>query len=192
MSGGRSIPLIRLNELIKSIGPDRHRFIDTFQVVDKNIPGSFKMLKGGEEAQRMTMGTSPNYYVLPIINSGSDIFDRIGGNLLVPDRIRINTTHIISMLSDKKLISNIFYALRLKHETSERLKALCFWMNTTWGIVKILANREETHGGFISMKMSQWRLLPVLNIDELSSNQVKALAKAFDKFVNVKLSRIPE
>jgi len=193
-----TIPLARLTELIQSIGPDRHRFMDTFEVVDSGlrasgrVPGSFRMLKGGEEAQRRTMGTRPNAYVLPIIPRGSAIFQEVGGTLLIPDRIRINTAHVISMVCDEKVISNIFYAVRLKDETAQKVKALCLWLNTTWGILTVLASREETHGAFIGLKMSHWRLLPVLNVHSLGSKKLRQLADLFDEFKDVRLSRIPE
>ncbi len=96
------------------------------------------------------------------------------------------------MLSDQRLISNIFYAVRLKNETPDRLKALCIWFNTTWGILTVLSSREETHGAFVSLKMSQWRLLPVLDIDNLNGDTLKALAVLFDEFKDVELSRIPQ
>lgn len=187
-----TIPLIRLNEIISSIGVDRHRFMDTFQFVSEPVPGTVKVLRGGEEAQRKTMRTSPNTYAHPIIDRGKAIFEKTGGTFLVPDRIWISTAHVISMLSDEKLISNIFYAVRLKDETPERLKALCLWLNTTWGILTVMASREETRGGFIALKMSQWKLLPVLNIDSLPQDKVKALAAAFDEFEDAPLSRIPQ
>ncbi len=40
------IPLIKFGEIMSSIGVDRHRFIDTFQVVTGPVPGSVRMLKG--------------------------------------------------------------------------------------------------------------------------------------------------
>lgn len=186
------LPLARLNNLIASIGPDRHRFVDTFRPVEEDVPGSVRMLWGGEEARRTFMAIRPNAYALPLISSGKDTFERTGGHLLVPDRIRINTTHVTAMYSSVKIISNIFYSIRLKNETPERLKALCAWLNTTWGILTILASREETHGGFISMKMSQWRLLPVLDLDQLSSKKTSKLAAIFDEYSKAKLPRVPE
>jgi len=192
---GRSqvkIPLIRLNEIMSSIGVDRHRFMDTFQNVDESVPGTLKMLKGGKEEQRKTLRTSSNAFVLPIIERGKNIFDKIGGTLLIPDRIRINTAHVISMICDEKVISNIFYIIRLKNETPEKLKALCVWLNTTWGILTVLASREETHGGFIQLKMSQWKLLPVLNVNTLPRGKLRALASIFEKFRDAPFLRIPE
>jgi hypothetical protein len=185
------IPLKRLNDLISSIGVDRHRFTDTFKVIDDHVPGSVPMLHGGEEAQRKRMITSHNAYALPMIERGKGLFQEIAGNLLVPNRIRVDTTHVISMLSDDKLISNIFYVVRLQNETLNKLKALCLWLNTTWGILTVLASREETHGGFISLNQSHWRLLPVLDIDSLSKEKIKGLATLFDEFKDKELDRIP-
>lgn len=185
------IPLVKFGEIMSSIGVDRHRFMDTFQVVGGPVPGVVRMLKGGEEAQRKTMKTSANAYALPIIERGKAIFEKSGGTLLVPDRVRINTAHVISMVPDEKLISNIFYVVRLKDESVERCKALSLWLNTTWGILAILSSRGETHGGFISLKMSQWKLLPVLDINSLAKDKVKALARVFDEYGDKRLSRIP-
>jgi hypothetical protein len=186
------IPLIRLNNLISSIGVDRHRFTDTFQVVNTEIPGALKILQGGEEAQRKTMKAMPNTYVIPIIERGKKIYQDVAGHLLVPDRIWVDTAHVIALLSDQPVISNIFYALRLKDETQDRLKALCLWFSTTWGILTVLASREETRGTFVGLKQSQWRLLPVLNLDKLTKKQLTTLANIFDKFQDKQLSRIPE
>lgn len=186
------LPLTRLNNLISSIGVDRHRFTDTFKLVNDDIPGSMRILHGGEEEQRRIMTTSPNAYVLPKIESGKSIYKGKAGNLLLPNRIRIDTAHIISLLSTEPIISNIFYAAKLKNEDLNRLRALCVWFNSTWGILTILASREETHGGFISLNQSHWRLLPVLDIDTLSRKKVKALASIFDQFSDKDLGRIPE
>lgn len=101
-------------------------------------------------------------------------------------------THVISLLSDEQVISNIFYAVKLKEENPERLKALCLWFSSTWGILTVLASREETRGAFVGLKQSQWRLLPVLNIDKLTHDQTAKLAGVFDQFQDSQLSRIPE
>jgi hypothetical protein len=72
------------------------------------------------------------------------------------------------------------------------LKALCLWFSTSWGLLTVLASREETEGAFVSIKQSQWRLLPVLSIDKLTRKQITKLASVFDEFKDKLLSRIPE
>jgi len=186
------IPLIRLNELISSMGVDRHRFTDTFKLVKAKIPTSLKIIHGGEEEQRQIMVTSPNAFVIPIIDRGKRTYEENAGYFLLPNRIRIDTTHVISMLSNEPTISNIFYTIKLKNESLEKLKSLCLWLNTTWGILTVLASREDTHGGFIGLNMSQWRLLPVLNVDILEEKKLESIAGIFDQFKNIDLGRIPE
>ena len=56
----------------------------------------------------------------------------------------------------------------------------------------VLANRQETRGAWIRLKMSQWKLLPVLDIAKLEEDKLKRLAKVFDKFKDKDLGRIPE
>jgi len=186
------IPLTKLNNLIVSIGVDRHQFLDAFRLTIGQVPGSLWVIHGGGEALRTKMSVCPNAYVLPKNARGKTLFQENAGHLLVPDRIRITTAHVVSMMSDEPTLSNIFYALRLKDADRDKLKALCVWLNTTWGILTILASREETEGGWISLKMSQWRLLPILNIDQLAEDKLKRLAEVFDRFKDVDLGRIPD
>ena len=185
------IPFIKLNELISSIGIDAHQFSDNFKKTSKKVPGSVEVLIGGEEKNREKMFISPDSYVLPI-NRGKEIFDEKKGKLIIPDRIRFNTAHIVAMLSKKATLSNVFYALNLRDENLEKLKALCLWFNTTWGIILTLADRQETEGAWMRIKMTQWRLVLVLNINELSENQLKSLSDIFDKFKDLDLGRIPQ
>ncbi|MCL5318234.1 MAG: N-6 DNA methylase [Thaumarchaeota archaeon] len=186
------LPLVKFNELIETIGVDAHRFADTYQMVDAELPGGLKILRGGEEAQRMMMKAAPNAYAVTIRESGKKTYQQVAGNLLVPDRIRVDTAHVVALFSEERVISNIFYAVRLKDESHERLKALCLWFSTTWGILTVLASREETQGAFVRLKQSQWRMLPVLDIDKLTKRQVAKLATIFDEFKDKQLTRLPE
>jgi len=66
------------------------------------------------------------------------------------------------------------------------------WLNTTWGILSILSDRQETGGGYTSLNMTQWRMLPVLNINQLTDSQIDQLAAIFDTYKNRELARIPK
>jgi hypothetical protein len=187
-----NVPVTKFNNLIASIGVDRHRFTDTFKVLSENIPGSVPILHGGEEEQRLVMHASANSYAIPIIERGKKVFQEIAAHLLVPNRIRVDTAHVVSLLSDERIIANIFYAVRVKSESQEKLKTLCLWFTTTWGILTVLASREETQGAFISLNQSHWRMLPVLDIDKLTKKEITDLAAVFDMFKDKQPSRIPD
>lgn len=186
------IPLIRLYDIIQSIGIDRKVFSNNFNVIKSNAPGCYQVLIGGDESIRINMIISPNSYALPKKDYAHTLFENIGGRLVVPERIRFNTAHIISMISDEKILSNIFYSVRLKNETPEKRKVLCLWLNTTWGILSVLADRQETMGAWINIKLTQWRLVKVLNVGELSDNIIQSLVEIYDRFKDVDLGRLPE
>lgn len=187
----KEIPLTKLNN-IASIGIDRHQFNDNFKVIGGAVPGSFKVVYGGEEEVRRKMAICSNAYALPKNGKGNTLFQQKAGRLLVPNRIWMETAHVLSMLSDEPTLANIFYALRLNDEDGNKLKALCLWLNTSWGILTVLASREETRGGWIGLNQSQWRLLPVLNIGELPKDNLESLATVYEQFKDADMGRIPE
>jgi hypothetical protein len=200
---GVKIPMTRLGT-IAQIGIDAHQFHDAFQVTHGDVPGSYPAVFGGEEERRLKMSVSPNARILPKgvkTKAGEKLGDRLfreySSVLLVPDRIRVNTAHVISICSTEPALSNIFYSVRLKSNDGKnnneikRLKALCLWLNTTWGILSILANRSETEGGWIRLKMTHWRLQPVLDVVKLDDNIIDKLANIFDKYSDKQLARLP-
>ncbi|MEM3740635.1 MAG: hypothetical protein QXP84_07530, partial [Candidatus Korarchaeum sp.] len=190
--GGKeiSVPIKRLGE-IATIGIDRHQFHDSFQRAE-GAPGALPCLYGGGEEVRSKLQAEPNAHVLPKDEGAKDTFKKFASNLLIPDRIRFDTAHVTSVYVTQPVLSNIFYTVKLATGDTERLKALCVWLNSTWGIMTILACRQETEGAWIQLKMSHWRLLPVLDITSLPKEKIEGLSKVFDEFKDADLKRLPE
>ncbi len=189
---GASVPVVRLGR-IATIGVDRHQFHDAFKKVGGNPPGSYPCVYGGGEERRTRMLVSPNARIVPRSARGDELFRTFSSNLLVPDRVRLDTAHVIALYSTEPVLSNIFYAVRLRgSDDRARLKALCAWLNSTWGVLSALAYREETEGAWISLKMTHWRLLPVLDVASLPGERVEELAEAFERFKLIGLRRLPE
>jgi len=129
-----SIPMTRLNDIILSIGIDRHQFHDNF--IHTNTVTQYPIVFSGEESIRSKMLVSPNAYAYPKTNRADEVFRIRSGRVLVPDRIWWDTAHVIALYSKEPVLSNIFYAIRLKttNEIRELVeKALVLWLNTTWG-----------------------------------------------------------
>lgn len=187
---GRVLPLVKLNTLIKSIGVDSHQFHDSFKV--ERRPTAYPALIGGEEDVRRRMLVAPNAYVSP--KNSADLYERYRGRILLPDRIWWDTAHVVALYSDTPVLSNIFYAVNLAVEDDIKTlaeKALVLWLNTTWGMLSVLASRQETRGRWTRLKMAQWRLLPVLDVTRLDRDVLKGLADVFDEYANKELDRIP-
>jgi len=49
-----------------------------------------------------------------------------------------------------------------------------------------------TEGAWMGIKMSQWKLMPVLDIDTIDNSQLSELATLFDQFENKDLKRLME
>ncbi|MGC9113405.1 Eco57I restriction-modification methylase domain-containing protein, partial [Acidilobus sp.] len=191
MSGGLcgvKAPVTLLGNVIDTIGIDAHQFHNYFEPTSSEAP--YPVLFGGGEENRVSMAVRHNMFARPRSEQAKDVFYKNAGNVLVPDRIRANTAHVTALYSDEQLLSNIFYAIRLKCDNAD--KALVAWLNTTWGLMTILAKREETMGAFIRLKMGQWRSLPVLDVCSLSDDKLSRLAEVFDKYSKVQFRRIPE
>ena len=188
-----TVPLIWFNNLIDSIGIDRHQFNDNFKPVSVETP--YPIIHGGEEELRVKMVVRHNAYGYPKKNEAKSIFESYSGRILVPNRIRWNTAHVIALYSKEPLLSNIFYAIKLRvtesiREISE--KALALWLNTTWGLLTVLTSRQETEGPWAELAMGQWRLLRVLDITSLSNDKLIKLAEIFDKYADKPLQRISD
>ncbi|MEM2291049.1 MAG: hypothetical protein QW711_05380 [Candidatus Korarchaeum sp.] len=187
------VPMARLQDIILSIGIDRHQFNDNFKRVDTETP--YPILYGGEEEVRRKMLVSPNAYAIPKIErkrgDSSELYRRFAARVLLPNRIWLDTAHVIALFSEEKLLSNLFYSVKLFGEESPMLeKALVLWLNTTWGLLSVIMNREETRGRWISLTMTQWRNLPVLDVTKLDEDTLKRLSKTFDSLRDKVLRRI--
>ncbi len=188
------IPLIKLNDIIQTIGIDRHQFHDLFKVV--NIETIRPIIYSGKKEIRKKMIIEPNAYADLKDKKGDEIFSSFSGRILLPDRIAWDTSNIIAIYSNKPVLANLFYAIRLKQikniELEKLEKAITLWLNTTWGMLIVLVNREETGKAWTSLKMSQWRLLPIIDIYKLNKDIIERLADLFDRVSNKTLKEIPE
>jgi hypothetical protein len=188
-----TVPLTWFNNLIDSMGIDAHQFHDHFKRVGTET--SYPIVYGGKEETRIKMSVRFNAYAYPRTDRAKSIFGSYSGRVLVPDRIWWDTAHVIALYSREPLLSNIFYAIKLKGAENTREcaeKALVLWLNTTWGLLTVLINRQETRGRWTRLKMAQWRLLQVLDVMSLDSDTLKRLADIFDKYAEKPLRRIPE
>jgi type I restriction-modification system DNA methylase subunit len=186
------LPLISFDELLDSIGIDTKQFASSFKLVKTKVPDSLEVFIGGDMSKREKILISPNAYAIPKFKDAIQTYENKKGRILLPSGIRINTARVITMLSTQPILSYPFYVARLKDENEEKLKSICLWFNTTFGLLSLLLNRQEVMGMWMQFKMAQWRLIPVLNLNKLTKKQLEELAKLFDEIKNEKLRRIPE
>lgn len=180
---GEKIPITRLGK-IANIGIDWKTFTGYFRISNVHLPGSHPTIYGGKEEQKKTMLGKFNKFIVPNNDRAERTFHEKSSCLLVPDRIWIPTSHIISVFTPSETFSNVFYAVKLHAtESQQKYKALCCWLNSTLSLLLILSNRSETRSAWIRLKVSNWMVQHVLDINNLETNVINSMANIFDKIL---------
>jgi len=93
------------------------------------------------------------------------------------------------MRSDTAVLSNVWWPVRVKNEYIE--KAVALWLNSSLGLLTILAQRTSTEGGWVALKKADLEELPVLDTRQLSESQLQAMSGLFDEIVEAEFERLP-
>ena len=93
------------------------------------------------------------------------------------------------MWSEKEVLSNVWWPVRVEDVQTE--KALTLWLNSSLGILTILAQRTSTEGSWVAMKKADLEEMPVVDTRSLSSEQLGALADLFDEMADTEFERLP-
>ena len=70
-------------------------------------------------------------------------------------------------------------------------KALAVWLNSSIGLLTLLATRNTTMGAWVQLKKADLERLPVLNLRALPQTQLQAMATLFDELRAAEFARLP-
>lgn len=87
------------------------------------------------------------------------------------------------------MLSNVWWPLKMEDESVE--KALVAWLNSSLGLLTIMAERTTTRGGWVAMKKADLEELPVLDTRSLSESQLQRLSDLFDEMTEAEFERLP-
>ncbi len=188
-----NVPMCRLEE-IGEIGPDRRDLWDGFERTDSVT--AYPMVENHETEKRKGFVTEPDKYLSPLVTArpGRNLkpFDQLwpkAGRILICERLGLSTARVVAMRSETRVLSNVWWPVRNSSEASE--KALVAWMNSSLGILGLLAKRNSTHGGWVALKKADLKGIPVLDPRQLSSTQLQALSDLFDELADAEFERLP-
>ena len=128
-----SVPLCRFDQL-GQVGPDRRDVWDGFERTDTVT--AYPMVENHDTEQRKSLVAGPNTYLAPLVTprpgrrlkSAEQLWSR-SGRLLVSERLRLNTTKVVAMRSDTRVLSNVWWPVRMEDESTE--KVLAVWLNSS-------------------------------------------------------------
>ena len=194
-----NIPLISLTEL-GVIGPDRRDIHDGFRI--SNGSTSYPAFWGHETESVQKMEQEPNKYLSALARAhrGRHLRDphllwSRAGSLLIAERLRLNTVRVVSIRIAQKVLSNTWWPfsvsdnLPIPSENVERI--LVLWLNSTFGIISLIAARVDTEGAWVELKKPILQQLYVLNPMALTKGQRGILIDAYDKLSDRELSQLP-
>ena len=193
MGESSSVSLCRLGEF-SELGPDRRDILDGFDRTDTVT--AYPMVEGHDTEQRKRLATEPDKYLAPLVQARTgrrlkrvDQLWPKASRLLIAERLWLETTRVVAMWSDTKVLSNVWWETQVEDMLFE--KALVNWLNSSLGLLAILAQRTSTRGGWVAMKKADLQELPVLDPRRLSSSQLQRLSDLFDALSEEEFERLP-
>jgi hypothetical protein len=190
-------PLVKLG----SLGPDRRDIHDAFE--EDSTSKTYLAFWGHDTSATQKMAQSPNtgLSALPKALAGRNLRDphllwSRAGRVLIAERLRLNTARVVCILLDEHVLSNTWWSMHLfENEDSsndEAERILTLWLNSTFGLISLVAARVDTEGAWIEMKKPILKALKVLNPLGLNLVKRKRLLKAYDELSSEQLMRIPD
>jgi len=183
-------PLRELGEL----GPDVRDIYDGFEI-GLSAPTDYAAFWGHDASTVTTLYQSPNTYLKPLrqcrpkrpLRDAQLLWSR-SGKVLIAGRMRLNTQRLTAILLSEPVLSNVWWPLRLDDDLDDRhAKALTLWLNSTLGLILLIANRVETEGSWVKFNKPMLHRLPVLDTRKLESTQLAELENAFDRLARKSL-----
>ena len=191
--GAAQIQLCRLDE-VGQLGPDRRDIWDGFEFTDTVT--AYPMVSGHATNNRTRIVCEPDRYLAPLVSSREgrrlkrlELLWPKSGRLLLAERLWLNTTRMVSMHCNQPVLSNVWWSIR--NGDLRRDRALCAYLNSSVGILGLMATRNTTRAGWVTLKKADLQRLPVLDVRALSEEQLDALSELFDEISEMEFDRLP-
>lgn len=183
-TSGHRVPLTQFSD-IGQLGPDIRDIYDGFEVSAGRT--SYSAFWGHDANTVTTLAQQPNAWLSPLsaarkgrhLRQASDLWPK-AARLAIATRLRINTQRVTAIRLDSRILSNVWWPFLLFDETEDAEKILTLWMNSTLGLLILLAHRQEVQGSWIAFQKPILNALPVLNLSMLPPEKIRALTEAHD------------
>ena len=192
-SESAAIPLCRLDGL-GQIGPDVRDVRDGFEPTGSVT--AYPMISGHNTEQRRRLFAEPDKYLAPLSQArpGRKLkrVDQLwpkAGQLLISERLWLNTTRVVAMSTDKPVLSNVWWPVKTGNHSWD--KALSVYLNSSVGLLTLLATRNTTRGGWVKLKKVDLSATSVLDPRRLSPSQLQRLSDLFDALSEEEFERLP-
>ncbi len=93
------------------------------------------------------------------------------------------------MRSNVNVLGSMWWPIRVEDDAVEN--ALTVWLNSSLGILSLMAVRNTTEGSWVQPKKGDLEQLPVLDARAIPPAQLQALSQLFDDVAEEEFERLP-
>lgn len=195
------IPLAQLAKFLENIGPDRRQVHNVFAKGGKHkASDTYCALWGYDYSLMKTIEQSPNVCLEPKDNRlARDLWQR-SGDLLLVERAWLSTYRVLSTITARKVLSNVWWPIRTKAvrlkdgklESNDVSKIMALWFNSTYGSLLLFSIAEITRGAWVGFKKEPLSRLPMIDLGKLKGKDAKTLIDLYNEIHLKELKPIPE
>ena len=187
------VSLCRLDK-IGEVGPDQRRLVDGFERTSSVT--AYPMVEGHETEQRKSIRCSPDIWLSPLSTPkggqkpgyGESLW-QMSGRLLIAERLRLNTARVAAMCVDTPVLSNVWWPIKTDNHNQD--KSIAVWLNSSVGLLTLLATRNTTMGAWVKLKKADLKKMPILDVSAIKQSQLQGLADLFDSMSEEEFERLP-
>ena len=187
------IPMCQF-DAIGRIGPDVRRLDDGFDRTSSKT--AYPLVDGHDTDLRKSLTCPVDGYLSPLPKPRGgqrpgygDHLWRQSSRFLVGARFRLNTGRVVAMRAAESVLGRMWWPVQVENPKAE--KTLTVWLNSSLGLLTLLAVRNTTAGSWVQLKKADLEELPVLDTGQLSPKQLQAMSDLFDEMVDAEFERLP-
>ncbi|MBI3873271.1 MAG: hypothetical protein HY304_09370, partial [candidate division Zixibacteria bacterium] len=181
------------------LGPDRRDIHDGFTTGTSK--SAYPAFWGHDAKAVLTIAQEPNAYLSSRhrAKSGRPLRKTeqlwpLAGKILIAERLWLKTQRAVCVRLEEEVLSNVWWPLSFPSVKRSDLfdKGLALWLNSTLGLLILLASREETRGAWVDFKKPVLKSLPIPDLSSLRPAKLKRMAEMFDRLGKEPLKPLPE
>ena len=176
---------------LAAVEPEGRRVRDAFSKARNRQNPDMRALWEHKSASQTTMRTGPDQFLVAKKdkqNYAKKLWLR-RSRLLLVNRMRLNLTKTPAVFSTEPVLGSAFVPVSPRANNQEQLcKAWCAWLNSTFGIIAFLNNRQK-HLTYASFSLVGLRSFPVPHPERCD---IDALSTAFDQYADDTLRPLPD
>jgi len=194
------VPLTTLNEFVEKIGPDVKQVHNAFRRSRYSPTSTYYAIWGHDSSLIRTIEQKPNASLEPRNNNLARRAWKGSGKLLVVERAWLSTYRILSCVTPRSVLSNVWWPITTKKikikdsslDSEDVAKILALWLNSTFGTILLLSIAEVTRGAWVKFKKEPLNTLPIINLSKISTGQAKNLLDLYNEVRLQELKPLPQ